>query len=166
MILLNISVVALKSMSGVLLPEITWLPRISLRNALWHHTITSTCWNCVQCLKLMMTSSFSKMVRLRTMTTLLRNFLMRYFHGAGLEGADGSNGAHALRTWHPWIFISEGYVKQIVCSVHIHNIQHLKQRIREAAASVTPDVLGRVWQEMEYRLDVCRTTNRAPIGLR
>jgi hypothetical protein len=48
-----------------------------------------------------------------------------------------------------------GYVKQIVCSVRIHNIQHLKQRIREVPASVTPEVLGRVWQEMEYRLDVC-----------
>jgi hypothetical protein len=54
-----------------------------------------------------------------------------------------------------------GYVKQIVYSVHIHNIQHLKQRIREPAACVTPDVLGLVWQEMEYRLDVCRATNAA-----
>jgi hypothetical protein len=48
----------------------------------------------------------------------------------------------------------------------IHDIQHLKERIREAAASVTADVLGRVWQEMEYRLDVCRATNRAHIQLR
>jgi hypothetical protein len=42
-----------------------------------------------------------------------------------------------------------GYVKQIVYSVRVHNIQHLKQPIREAAASDTPDMLGRVWQEME-----------------
>jgi hypothetical protein len=53
-----------------------------------------------------------------------------------------------------------------VYSVRIHNIQHLKQRIGEAAASVTPHVLGRVWQEMEYRLDLCRATNEAPIELR
>jgi hypothetical protein len=42
-----------------------------------------------------------------------------------------------------------GYVKHIVCNVRIHNIQHVKQRIREAAATVTPDVLVRMWQEME-----------------
>jgi hypothetical protein len=39
-----------------------------------------------------------KMVLLRTMPTLLRNFLMRYFHGTGLGGADGSYGLHAFRT--------------------------------------------------------------------
>jgi hypothetical protein len=43
----------------------------------------------------------------------------------------------------PLVFYFWGCVKQIVYSVRIHNIQHLKQRIREAAASVT---LGRVWQ--------------------
>jgi hypothetical protein len=43
-----------------------------------------------------------------------------------------------------------GYVKQTIYSVRIHNIQHLKQRTKEVAASVTPDVLGRVWKEMEY----------------
>jgi hypothetical protein len=35
-----------------------------------------------------------------------------------------------------------GYVEQIVCSVRTHNIQHLAQRTREAATSVTPDVLA------------------------
>jgi hypothetical protein len=38
----------------------------------------------------------------------------------------------------------------MVYTVHIYNIQHLTQLIREAAATVTPDVLGRVRQEMEY----------------
>jgi hypothetical protein len=46
-----------------------------------------------------------------------------------------------------------------------YNIRHLKHRIREAAASVTADVLGRVWQEMEYCLDVYRATNGARIEL-
>jgi hypothetical protein len=54
-----------------------------------------------------------------------------------------------------------GCVKPIVHNAPIHNIQHLKQRIREEATSVSPDVLGRVWQEMECRLDVCRATNGA-----
>jgi hypothetical protein len=58
-----------------------------------------------------------------------------------------------------------GYVKQIMYSARIHNVQHLKQPIREAAASVSADVLGRVWQEMQYRFDVCRVTNEALIEL-
>jgi hypothetical protein len=54
-----------------------------------------------------------------------------------------------------------GYVKRsepVIYTVRIHNIQNLKQRIREAAAavSITVDVLGRVWQEIEFRSDVCR----------
>jgi hypothetical protein len=39
-------------------------------------------------------------------------------------------------------------------SIHIDNIQHLKQPISEAAVSVTADVLGRVWKEMECRLAI------------
>jgi hypothetical protein len=52
-------------------------------------------------------------------------------------------------------------VKQTVYCLRIHNIQHLKQRIGEAAASATPEFLGRMWQRMEYRLDVCRATKGA-----
>jgi hypothetical protein len=56
------------------------------------------------------------------------------------------------------------YVKQTV-SETINDIEQLKQLIRAAIASVTPDVLGRVWQEVEYRLDVCRATNGSHIEL-
>jgi hypothetical protein len=38
------------------------------------------------------------------------------------------------------------------------NLDHLKEWI-------TPDVLGRVWQELEYRLDVCRATKGAHIEI-
>jgi hypothetical protein len=38
-------------------------------------------------------------------------------------------------------------MKQIIYSVCIHSIQHLKWRFMAAAASVTADVLGQVWQE-------------------
>ncbi|GBM56365.1 hypothetical protein AVEN_7173-1 [Araneus ventricosus] len=31
--------------------------------------------------------------------------------------------------------------------------------------SVTPDVLTRVWEELDYRLDACRATNGAHIEL-
>jgi hypothetical protein len=51
-------------------------------------------------------------------------------------------------------------------SFRIHNIEHLKQRIREAAVYVTPNVLDGVWQEMEYILDVYRAISGAHIELR
>jgi hypothetical protein len=41
----------------------------------------------------------------------------------------------------------------------IHNIQQL---IREAAASVIPDVLGRVWQDIEYCLDDYKSHQWSP----
>jgi hypothetical protein len=53
------------------------------------------------------------------------------------------------------------YVNQIANSVHIHSSEHLKQRIRGPSAPLTPDVVGRVWQDMEYRLDLCTTSNGA-----
>jgi hypothetical protein len=43
------------------------------------------------------------------------------------------------------------------------DIDKLKRRISEAAASFTADILERVWQEMEYRIDVCRVTKEANI---
>jgi hypothetical protein len=61
----------------------------------------------------------------------------------------------------PLYFYLWGYVKQTVYNETINDIDQLKQRIRAAIASVTPDVLGHVWQEVEYRLDVCRATIRA-----
>jgi hypothetical protein len=63
-------------------------------------------------------------------------------------------------------FYFRGYVSQTMYSVRIHNIDHSKKQIREAAASATPDVFGREWQEMEYCLNACRTTNGAQTGLR
>ncbi|GBM07241.1 hypothetical protein AVEN_25495-1 [Araneus ventricosus] len=63
----------------------------------------------------------------------------------------------------PLDFYLWGYVKQHVYSEHINDINHLKQRITDVIHSVTPDVLTRVWEELDYRLDVCRVTNGAHI---
>jgi hypothetical protein len=41
-------------------------------------------------------------------------------------------------------FLFLEYVKQMAYSVCIHSSEHLKQRIMEAAATVTPGVLVRV----------------------
>ncbi|GBN62759.1 hypothetical protein AVEN_149503-1 [Araneus ventricosus] len=64
----------------------------------------------------------------------------------------------------PLDFYLWGYVKQHVCSEHINDINYLKQRITDVIHSVTPDVL--MWEELDYRLGVCRTTNGSHIELR
>jgi len=38
------------------------------------------------------------------------------------------------------------------------SIPDLKNRITAAVETITPDLLSRVWQELDYRLDVCRVT--------
>ncbi|GBN59822.1 hypothetical protein AVEN_224639-1 [Araneus ventricosus] len=66
----------------------------------------------------------------------------------------------------PLHFYLWGYVKQHVYSERINDINHLKQRISDVIPFVIPDVLTRVWEELDYRLDVCRATNGAHIELR
>jgi len=39
----------------------------------------------------------------------------------------------------------------------------LKNRITAAVETITPDLLIRVWQELDYRLDVCCVTKGAHI---
>jgi hypothetical protein len=38
------------------------------------------------------------------------------------------------------------------------DIDYLKQRITEAVAAVTCDMLRRVWEELDYRFDICCVT--------
>ncbi|GBL98324.1 hypothetical protein AVEN_174109-1 [Araneus ventricosus] len=65
----------------------------------------------------------------------------------------------------PLDFYLWGYVKQHVYSERINDINHLKQRITDVIHCVTPDVLTRLWEELDYRLDVRRATNGAHIEL-
>ncbi|GBO37593.1 hypothetical protein AVEN_15636-1, partial [Araneus ventricosus] len=62
----------------------------------------------------------------------------------------------------PLDFYLCGYVKQHVYSERINVIILWKQRITDVVHSVTPDVLKRVWEELDYRLDVYSATNGAP----
>ncbi|GBM31082.1 hypothetical protein AVEN_32465-1 [Araneus ventricosus] len=80
-------------------------------------------------------------------------------------------GRGAVTAWRspditPLDFYLWGYVKQHVNSERINDINHLKQRITDVIHSVTPDSFTRVWEELDYRLDVCRATNGAHIELR
>jgi hypothetical protein len=43
------------------------------------------------------------------------------------------------------------------------DIDYLKRRITHAVAAVTCDMLRRVWEELEYRFDICRVTRGAYI---
>jgi hypothetical protein len=43
------------------------------------------------------------------------------------------------------------------------DIDDLKRRITEAVAAVTCDLLRRVWEELDYRFDICRVTRGAHI---
>jgi len=42
-------------------------------------------------------------------------------------------------------------------------IPDFKNRITAAVETITPDLLSGVWQELDYRLDVCRVTKSAYI---
>jgi len=43
------------------------------------------------------------------------------------------------------------------------NLQDLRNRIAAAVAVVDRDMLTRVWNEMDYRIDVCRITKSGHI---
>jgi hypothetical protein len=46
-------------------------------------------------------------------------------------------------------------------SFKINDLQHLKARTRDAVATVTPNMLQATWNEVQYRLDICRATKEA-----
>jgi hypothetical protein len=48
--------------------------------------------------------------------------------------------------------------ENIAYQVKINDLQHLKARIRDAVATVTPNMHQATWNEVEYRLDICRAT--------
>ncbi|GBM72091.1 hypothetical protein AVEN_212861-1, partial [Araneus ventricosus] len=66
-------------------------------------------------------------------------------------------GRGAVKAWPPrspditpLYFYLWGYVKQHAYSERINDINHLKQGITDVIHSVTPDVLTRVWEELDY----------------
>jgi hypothetical protein len=57
-----------------------------------------------------------------------------------------------------------GYVKDNVFVPPVPvSLDDLKQRITTATAGVGEDMLMRVWQEVDYRVDICRVTKGAHI---
>ena len=57
-----------------------------------------------------------------------------------------------------------GYVKdKVFVPPQPVSIPDSKNRITASVETITPDLLSRVWRELDYRLDVCRVTKGAYI---
>jgi hypothetical protein len=65
----------------------------------------------------------------------------------------------------PLAFFFQGYVKNIVYQVKINCLQRLKARIRDAVATVRPNMLQAAWNQVEYHLDICCPTKGAQIEI-
>jgi hypothetical protein len=66
----------------------------------------------------------------------------------------------------PCDFFLWGYVKDRVYMPPLPtNLPELRCTIVAAVATITPDMLTRVWEEFNYWVDVCRVTNGAHIEL-
>lgn len=85
-------------------------------------------------------------------------------------GRNGEND-RALFRWPPrspnitpfdfflWCFIKD----RVFVPPLPNDLPELRQRIEQAIASITPDVLTKVWEELDFRLEVCRVTKGAHI---
>jgi hypothetical protein len=65
----------------------------------------------------------------------------------------------------PLGFFLWGYLKNVIYQVKCNDRQHLKALIREAVATVRPNMLQATWNEVEYRLDISRATKGAHIEI-
>lgn len=64
----------------------------------------------------------------------------------------------------PMDFFLWGFIKDKVYVPPLpDNLADLRNRISAAVAEVTPDLLERVWREIDFRWDVCRITNGSHI---
>jgi hypothetical protein len=57
------------------------------------------------------------------------------------------------------------YVKNIVYQVKINDLKDLNARVRDTVATVTPNLLQAMWNEVEYCLDICRATKGTHIEI-
>ena len=67
---------------------------------------------------------------------------------------------HATRCdYFLWVYVKD----KVFVPPQTVSIPDLKNRITEAVETITSDLLSRVWQELDYCLDVCRVTKGAYI---
>ena len=64
----------------------------------------------------------------------------------------------------PCDFFLWGFVKDSVCVPPLPmSLKELRDRITHTLQTITSDMLHRVWDEFDYRVDVCRVTQGAHI---
>ena len=90
-------------------------------------------------------------------------FWMQHFQTGGFEEMVRHPGHHDRRISPHLDFFLWGYVKDKVFSTPVPDITNLKARITDAFATITEDMLGNTWREIDYRLDVLRTTKGAHV---
>jgi hypothetical protein len=76
----------------------------------------------------------------------------------------GEQGGHAIGAAQPLDFFLWGFVKDRVFVPHLPaNATELRTRITAAVAEMTPEMLHSVWQDIDYRWDICHITNGSHI---
>jgi hypothetical protein len=92
------------------------------------------------------------------------NILGQHFLEDGLAGVVqfcGHIGAVIFISFNSFFWVyAYAYVNYISMD-KIRELNNLKARVRESAEQLTKDMLWRVWQVVEYVLDICRVTNGA-----
>ena len=63
----------------------------------------------------------------------------------------------------PLDFFAWEFIKDVVYRRIVRDLADLRQGIIEAVEHITPHMLINTWQELEYRLDICRAATRAHI---
>ena len=96
------------------------------------------------------------------------HFHVRAHLNANLPGSWIGHASHdsPLLPWPPWSpdltpcdFFLWGYIKDRVYVPPMpRDLPQLRQRIVEAVAAIGRQMLQHVWQELDYRLDICRVT--------
>jgi hypothetical protein len=62
-------------------------------------------------------------------------------------------------------FFLWGFIKNLLYGEKIRNLRPLREKNNKDVAAVPLEMLPRTWQEIEYRVDICRATNGAHIQI-
>jgi len=88
---------------------------------------------------------------------------MQHFQTGGVGEMVWHPGHHDHRISPALGFFLWGYVKDKVFSTPVPDITNLKARMTDAFATITEDMLEKMWREIDYRLDVLRATKGAHV---
>ena len=103
------------------------------------------------------------MAHLHTGVQMFVGFWMQHFQTGGLGEMVQQPGHHDRRISPPLTSFYRGYVKDKVFSTPVPDITNLKARITDDFATISEDMLENTWREIDYRLDVLRTTKAAHV---